>query len=57
LPGEPPMTRFLATELAKDHWYSIAAARRELGYAPPADLSHEMDELVASLAEPPDIQS
>jgi nucleoside-diphosphate-sugar epimerase len=49
LPGEPPMTRFVATELSKDHWYSIAAARRDLGYAPKADLSKEMEELVASL--------
>jgi nucleoside-diphosphate-sugar epimerase len=43
------MTRFVATELAKDHWYSIAAARRDLGYAPKADLTKEMDELISSL--------
>ncbi len=49
LRGEPPMTRFVATELAKDHWYSIAAARRDLGYAPAPDLSREMGELLASL--------
>lgn len=29
LPGEPPMTRFTAQELALDHWFSIAAARRD----------------------------
>lgn len=34
LPGEPPMTRFVATELAKDHWFSIEAARRDLAYQP-----------------------
>lgn len=34
LGGEPPMTRFVATELAKDHWFSVEAARRELGYEP-----------------------
>jgi nucleoside-diphosphate-sugar epimerase len=34
LAGEPPMTRFLAAELAKDHWFDISAARRDLGYAP-----------------------
>ncbi len=34
LKGEPPMTRFVATELAKDHFFSIAAARRDLGYQP-----------------------
>ncbi|MFO7726687.1 MAG: NAD-dependent epimerase/dehydratase family protein [Oceanipulchritudo sp.] len=30
----PPMTRFVALELAKSHWFSIEAARRELGYRP-----------------------
>ncbi|HZZ56694.1 MAG TPA: NAD-dependent epimerase/dehydratase family protein [Opitutaceae bacterium] len=34
LRGEPPMTRFVAAELAKDHWFDISAARRDLGYAP-----------------------
>ena len=34
LNGEPPMTRFVATELAKDHWFSIEAARRDLGFTP-----------------------
>ena len=34
LDGEPPMTRFVATELAKDHWFSIEAARADLGYEP-----------------------
>ena len=32
--AEPPMTRFVAAELARDHWFSIAAARRDLGYSP-----------------------
>jgi nucleoside-diphosphate-sugar epimerase len=49
LAGEPPMTRFVATELAKDHWYSIAAARRDLGYMSKADLMKEMNELINSL--------
>jgi len=34
LPGEPPMTRFVADALAKSHWFDIGAARRDLGYAP-----------------------
>jgi nucleoside-diphosphate-sugar epimerase len=34
LSGEPPMTRFIAEELAKDHWFDISAARRDLGYEP-----------------------
>jgi hypothetical protein len=28
------MTRFLAKELATDHWFSIEAARRTFGYQP-----------------------
>ena len=34
LKGEPPITRFLAEELATAHWFDISAARRELGYEP-----------------------
>jgi nucleoside-diphosphate-sugar epimerase len=29
---EPPMTRFLAAQLATSHWFDISAARRDLGY-------------------------
>jgi len=34
LPGEPPVTRFVAHELATAHWFDIGAARRDLGYEP-----------------------
>lgn len=34
LRGEPPITRFLAQELASAHWFDISAAKRELGYQP-----------------------
>ncbi len=34
LAGEPPMTRFVARELATAHWFDISAARRYLGYEP-----------------------
>lgn len=30
--GEPPLTRFVARELATAHWFDISAARRDLGY-------------------------
>jgi nucleoside-diphosphate-sugar epimerase len=49
LKGEPPMTRFIAAELAKDHWFSIAAARRDLGYAPRINMAAGTAELVLSL--------
>jgi 2-alkyl-3-oxoalkanoate reductase len=31
---EPPMTRFAAAQLAHSHWFSITAARQDLGYDP-----------------------
>jgi nucleoside-diphosphate-sugar epimerase len=34
LPGEPPMTRFVAHEMATAHWFSLEAARRDFGYHP-----------------------
>lgn len=49
LPGEPPMTRFVAAELAKDHWFDISAARRDLGYAPRVGMAQGTAELVAAL--------
>jgi nucleoside-diphosphate-sugar epimerase len=47
LKGEPPMTRFIAAELAKDHWFDITAARRDLGYAPRITMAAGTTELVA----------
>lgn len=32
--GEPPITRFVAVELAKDHYFDLQAATRDLGYLP-----------------------
>ncbi|MBS0516539.1 MAG: NAD-dependent epimerase/dehydratase family protein [Proteobacteria bacterium] len=32
--GEPPLTRFIVEEFSTSHWFDIAAARRDLGYAP-----------------------
>lgn len=35
LPGkEPFLSRFLISEMCRDHYFNIAAAKRELGYAP-----------------------
>ena len=31
---EPPLTRFVAEQLATAHWFDISAARRDLGYCP-----------------------
>jgi nucleoside-diphosphate-sugar epimerase len=49
LGGEPPMTRFVAAELAKDHWFDLTAARRDLDYRPRVSMAQGTDELVAAL--------
>ncbi len=49
LSGEPPMTRFVAAELAKDHWFNPAAARRDLGYIPRISMAVGTAELIAAL--------
>ncbi|MCK5844121.1 MAG: NAD-dependent epimerase/dehydratase family protein [Victivallales bacterium] len=43
---EPPMTRFVAAELAHSHYFNISAARRDLGYAPSVDTDKALDEAV-----------
>lgn len=45
--GEPPMTRFVAKELATDHWFDISAARRDLGYRPRVTVAQGTAELIA----------
>ncbi|MEO5825056.1 MAG: NAD-dependent epimerase/dehydratase family protein [Gemmatimonadales bacterium] len=32
LDGEPPVTRFLASALARSHWYDMTPAARDIGY-------------------------
>ncbi len=49
LRGEPPLTRFVAAELAKDHWFDLTAARRVLGYAPRVSMAEGTAELIAHL--------
>lgn len=49
LRGEPPMTRFIAAELAKDHWFDLTAARRDLGYEPRITMAQGTAELIAHL--------
>ncbi|MFZ5496418.1 MAG: NAD-dependent epimerase/dehydratase family protein [Verrucomicrobiota bacterium] len=46
-PGEPPMTRFVAKEMATDHWFDITAARRDLGYHPLVTVAQGTAELIA----------
>ncbi len=49
LKGEPPMTRFVAEEMATDHWFKIDAARRNLGYRPRVSMTVGTAELIAHL--------
>lgn len=51
VPGEPPMTRFVASELAKDHWFDITAARRDLGFKPRVSMAAGRTELVDALQQ------
>ena len=46
---EPPMTRFVAEELAKSHWFDISAAKRELGYIPEVSTARGLELLEESL--------
>ena len=43
------MTRFLAEQLAKSHWFSIEAAQRDLGYDPTVSTQEGMERLVTWL--------
>jgi nucleoside-diphosphate-sugar epimerase len=49
LRGEPPMTRFVAAELAHDHWFDLAAARRDLGYVPRVSMAEGLEDLICWL--------
>jgi len=48
LDGEPPMTRFLAEQLATTHWYDMTPARRDLGYEPPVGFDEGLARLAAA---------
>jgi len=51
LKSEPPMTRFVADELAAAHWFDITAARRDLGYEPRTSIRQGLERLAAWLDE------
>ncbi len=48
LSGEPPMTRFVAVELAKDHAFDVSAAKRDLGLQPAHETWAALDALAAT---------
>lgn len=48
--AEPPLTRFIVEEFSTSHWFDIAAAKRDLGYAPQVDFAEGMRRLREHLA-------
>lgn len=49
--GEPPITRFVAVELAKDHYFDLSAAQRELSFAPAYSMEEALVETIKDLKE------
>ena len=47
LAGEPPMTRFVAAQLARSHTYSIADAQRDFAYSPTVGPEAGLDRTVS----------
>ena len=46
---EPLMTRFLAEQLAKSHWFSIGNAKKDFGYQPKISTEEGIERMLASL--------
>ena len=53
-PGEPPLTRFVARQLATAHWYDLSAAQRDLGYKPVTTMEEGMARLRVVLRQDAD---
>jgi 2-alkyl-3-oxoalkanoate reductase len=51
LQREPPMTRFLAAQLASHHYFDISAAKSILGYRPAVTTEQGLDALRATWAQ------
>ena len=49
--GEPPITRFVAVELAKDHYFRIDEATRDIGYRPSVEMDDALKNTILDLSE------
>jgi nucleoside-diphosphate-sugar epimerase len=47
---EPPLTRFLVSQMSTAHWFDISAAKRDLGYRPSVSIEEGMRRLKDWLA-------
>jgi len=48
LQGQPPMSRFLARQMAASHYFDIGRARRDFGYEPKISMAEGMRRLAAA---------
>ncbi len=51
LKKEPPMTRFLASQLASSHYFNISQAEKDFGYAPVVGSEEGMRRLIESVLQ------
>jgi len=49
---EPPMTRFMASQLATSHYFNISRAKKDFGYEPVVSPEEGMNRLIQSLSAP-----
>jgi nucleoside-diphosphate-sugar epimerase len=49
LPGEPHLTRFVASQLALDHYYDISRAKRDLDYTPQHSMTDALERTLPDL--------
>ena len=46
LTSDPPMTRFVASQLAHDHWFCGKAAEKDLQYKPMLNMAEAMKKTI-----------
>ncbi|MDA0848982.1 MAG: NAD-dependent epimerase/dehydratase family protein [Verrucomicrobia bacterium] len=49
--GDPPMTRFAAVELAKEHYFDISRAKKDLKYLPKYTMDQAIEKTVEDLKQ------
>ena len=52
LKSEPPMTRFLASQLATSHYFDISKAKKDFDYQPLVSQEEGINRLIYSLKSP-----